>query len=338
MIRTILIWLGVSIVILLILLWLVTGGVGRIRDSAQSIWNPFSFLFSGSASSTGTFRLPWQTENAVTGPDLGIGDHSDADDTEVVALQTPEEQLRLAEEDYDALKERADAAKTFGEPSPQRGKVQISGEGQAAESGADEYIQVETASDNTAPVDISGWSLQSALTGVRAFLPRGTDIFLMGAINTQQDIYLNPGDSAVISSGPSPIGTSFRENMCTGYLGGLQTFTPTLSGDCPSPADSLPLTPENLSTYGDACFDFVNGLRACTFPLSMPSSIPPACRIFLADNLSYNGCVRNYRYKTGFARGEWRIYLGAGGELWRNTHDVIRLLDAEGRTVDVLTY
>ena len=180
--------------------------------------------------------------------------------------------------------------------------------------------------------------MQSALTGVRAFFPRGADLFFVGAVNAQQDIYLDPEGSAVISSGPSPVGTSFRENVCTGYLDGLQTFRPALSRDCPAPADSLPLTADNLRTYGDACFDFVRELPLCTLPLSAPSSVSPACRIFLANNLSYNGCVQNYRYKTGFQRGAWRIYLNAGGELWRNSHDVIRLLDAEGRTVDVLTY
>ena len=335
MIRTILIWLGVSIVVILLLLWLLTGGVSRIADSAKSITNPFSFLFSGNASSSGTFRLPWQPDEPVRGPDFEIPGDPGADTEEP---QSTEEQTLSAQEEYDALVARTEAAKTFGEPSPQRGDVQIAGEGRATEGGAGEYITVEAATDNTAPVNITGWSLQSALTGVRAFFPRGADLFFVGAVNAQQDIYLDPEGSAVISSGPSPVGTSFRENVCTGYLDGLQTFRPALSRDCPAPADSLPLTADNLRTYGDACFDFVRELPLCTLPLSAPSSVSPACRIFLANNLSYNGCVQNYRYKTEFQRGAWRIYLNAGGELWRNSHDVIRLLDAEGRTVDVLTY
>ena len=335
MIRTILIWLGVSIVIILILLWLLTGGVSRISESAKSIANPFSFLFSGSASSSGAFRLPWQPDAPVTGPDFEAPGGSRVDTEEP---QSSEEPALSAQEEYEALMARAEAAKTFGEPSPHRGSVRIAGEGHAAESVPSEYITVEAASDSTAPVNITGWSFQSALTGVRAFFPRGADVFIVGAVNAQQDIYLNPDGSAVISSSPSPVGTSFRENMCTGYLGGLQTFRPVLSRDCPPPADSLPLTADNLRTYGDACFDFVRELPLCTLPLSVPSSVSPACRIFLANNLSYNGCVQNYRYKTEFRRGAWRIYLGAGGELWRNSHDVIRLLDAEGRTVDVLTY
>lgn len=341
MIWTILIWLGVSIVVILILLWLVTGGVGRIRDAAQSITNPFGFLFSGNASSSGAFRLPWQPDDLQLGPGF-----SRPEDESVSVEESPvpeeqlsaEEQLRLAEEDYDALRARAEAAKTFGEPSPHRGYVQLAGAGNAAQSGKDEYVWVEAASDNTAPVNVTGWSLQSALTGVRAFLPRGVEIFLMGAVNIQGDIYLAPGSSAIISSGSSPVGTSFRENTCTGYLGELQAFRPALSRECPSPADSLPLTPETLTLYGDACFDFVQEIPKCTFPLATPSSISPSCRIFLANNISYNGCVQNYRYKTGFSRGMWRIYVGAGGELWRNSHDIIRLLDAEGRTVDAVTY
>jgi hypothetical protein len=45
-----------------------------------------------------------------------------------------------------------------------------------------------------------------------------------------------------------------------------------------------------------------------------------------------------YQYRTDFRKNTWRLFLGVNELLWNNQHDVIRLLDASGRTVDVLVY
>lgn len=332
MLRTILIWVAISIAVILLLLWLLSGGVGKITQAAQGIANPFSYFF-GSSSSTAAFRLPWQPDMTSFGADL-----SQTLDSEGGSSQSPEEQLSSLQDEYDALNAKANEAKTFGTPSPYRGKVRISEGYSASGSGEGEYVGIAAGVNNTTPVDITGWSFQSALTGVRGFIPRGASLFLMGSVNPQTDIYLNPGDEGIVSSGSSPLGTSFRENICTGYLEQLQSFNPRLESNCPPPSESFPETADNLRTYGEVCFDFVRSLPSCTYPLSMPTDASPSCRTFLSNNLSYNGCVQNYQHTSGFARQGWRIYLGAGGELWRNTHDIIRLLDTEGRTVDVFTY
>ena len=333
MIKKILIGFALAAVIILFLVWLATGGPRKIASTAGSIGNSFNLVFWG-GDSNARFRLPWQPEEILLGPDI-----SDVDGgTNAGDQGTLEGELSRAQKEYDDLRRRAEAAETFGEPSPHRGKIALALGGAADGPVASEYIEMEVAWDNTAPVNVSGWSLQSALTGLRAYVPRGASLFIMGAVNTQENIYLNPGGSATVASGVSPVGTSFRENTCTGYLDGLQTFVPSLSHNCPAPAESMPLTPGNVRTYGDACFDFVQTLSSCDTPLSVPPNVAPACRIFLANNLSYNGCVQNYRYKSNFARDSWRIYLNAGGELWRNSHDIIRLLDDQGRTVDVVSY
>ncbi|OGG79737.1 hypothetical protein A3A39_04390 [Candidatus Kaiserbacteria bacterium RIFCSPLOWO2_01_FULL_54_13] len=332
MIKRVLIGFALAIVVILFLIWLFTGGPRKISGAASGLANSFNIIF-WSSTSTGQFRLPWQPADLSLGPDIsGI-----AQDNEGQEAQTPEEELSAAQKEYDAIVKKMRDAKTFGEPSPFRGKVQLAQGDAKASSPGSEHLIVEAMWDNTAPTNVSGWSLQSALTGIRGYISRGANFFILGAINTQGDVYLNPGASAVVTSGYSPLGTSFRENLCSGYLGELRTFTPSLSRNCPPPSESFPLTPENLRTYGDACFDFVQSLPACTFPRT-PASISPACHIFLSNNLSYNGCVQNFQHKSDFARDSWRIYLNAGGELWRNTHDIIRLLDAEGRTVDVVSY
>ena len=250
---------------------------------------------------------------------------------------TTEEELAQMQKKYDALVKETDAARTFGTPSPQRGKVHLGAGGAESEAGK-EYLELEADWGNSSPISISSWSLQSALTGVRAYIPRGANLFGLGYINEESDVYLNPGATAIVSSVFSPVGISFRENICVGYIGRLQTFVPRLSSNCPLPSESLPLTPDNLQTYGDACFDFVQTLPSCALPRETPPEVSSECRIFLSNTISYNGCVEQYRHRSDFLRAAWRIYLGADGELWRNTHDVIRLLDSEGRTVDVVSY
>jgi hypothetical protein len=329
-IKKILIGFALATLAILFFFWLVTGGIRKIGDTARSFTNLLGFV-SLNATSSREFRLPWQPAGLIFGPDL-----SELQSEEAGQDILDDDGLNRSQIEYDALLAQT-GTKTFGEPSPYRGKIQLA-DGTAAEKLTAEYVEIEASFNNTGPVGIAGWSLQSARSGVRAYIPRGTNIFILGDINQQQDIYLNPGARAIVSSKNSPTGTSFRENVCTGYLAGLQTFTPSLSRNCPPGSALFSLASENLRMYGDACFDFTESLPPCALPLSVPSDIMPACRIFLANNLSYNGCVKNNRGRGGFSQDSWRIYLNSGGELWRNSHDVIRLLDAEGKTVDAISY
>jgi len=336
MIKKILIWFAIATLAILFIAWLLTGGIGRIVEIARGITSPLSAEFWRGLSPT-QLRLPWQPENLTLGPeftgDFGEGSSSSAEE------KTPatQEELDAAQKEYEEVLKKIREAETFGDPSPHRGKVRLS-QGAAGEGLASEYVVLEASSDVSAPVKLSGWSLQSALTGVRGYIPRGARVFVLGAVNAQEDVYLNQGASAIVASGLSPVGTSFRENICTGYLNGLQAFTPTLSRNCPAPSESLPLTPQNIQMYGDKCFDFVQTISPCSLVRSAPSDVSPACHLFLSNNLSYNGCVQANQHKSEFLDSTWRVYLNSGGELWRNTHEIIRLLDEQGLTVDVIYY
>ncbi len=331
MIVRILIGFAIATLVILLFMWLATGGIQEVAATTRGISNPLRFIFGEGLSA---FRLPWQPDNLVRGPIVNADGESAGEEEK----RSPEEELSDAQKEYDAITREISESQALGEPSPYRGQVTLAQGAATENSPRAEYLELEAVWDNTSPVNVTGWSFQSALTGVRAHIPRGAHPFILGSVNTQNDIYLDQGGSAIVSTGASPIGTSFRENACTGYLAGLQSFTPPLERACPAPSEALPFTPENLKNYGESCYDFVQTLPSCTFPASTPSDISPACRIFLANNLSYNGCVQNHRYKSSFARDSWRIYLNAGGELWRNSHDIIRLLDAEGRTVDMVSY
>ena len=333
MIKKVLWSLLAFLIVVLVVAWIWTGGLGRVLAAAKSLTNIVDFIFYNGTSTRASLRLPWQPEFLTDDSFAQLA-------RQAYGPSTEQDELSSLTSEYEKLDSQITESKTFGDPSPLKGQVRIINEGDAKETSAPaEYIEIGAGVRNTAPIDINGWSLQSAYTGIRAYIPQGASPFVMGVVNNMNPIQLAPGQSAVVNSGVSPVGVSFRENACSGYLGQLQVFAPPLSNSCPSPASELPLTPDNLRTYGEACFDFLQTIPVCKAPLNnVPPNVSSNCRYLAADALSYNGCVAKNRSRASFAEDSWRIYLNSGTELWRNSHDIIRLLDADGRTVDVLTY
>lgn len=332
MIKTILYWLLGLLIVTFIAIWLWTGGIGKAIRASESPTNLIDLLFFGGAQSGETLKLPWQPElPSLPGNEGQFSAEYPAGGAFYAESQAPGGNAEV---------QKTEVAKNFGNPSPFRGQVLIAQTYGAQESDPSaEYIVIGASSANTAPVDITGWSVQSAYTGWGGYIPRSASPFVMGNVNNPEATRLNPGAVAMINSGLSPVGISFRENICSGYLGQFQNFYPSLSNSCPSPRSQLSLNAENLRTYGDTCFDFLDTVPVCTSPFqSIPPNISANCRNFALNALSYNGCVSKNVYGSDFAVDSWRIYLGSGAELWRNSHDIIRLLDNLGRTVDVLTY
>jgi hypothetical protein len=175
------------------------------------------------------------------------------------------------------------------------------------------------------------------LSGVRVMLPYATPLYRHSAANTAYPVVLESGATAVVTTGFSPAGVSFRENRCMGYLSSM-SFSPRIERSCPSPAESIALTDQNLQRYGGECIDYVRTLPQCTTPSTIPHSLSAACRIYVANTFSYNGCVDAYKNQSGFEEGTWRLFIGSAGEIWRNEHDAIRLLDERGLTVDAIIY
>jgi hypothetical protein len=318
-------------VVALVILWLVAGGASAVARTARTFTNPVALIF-GSGTSTGFFvTLPWQI-SVPQGPDIsGYANGVDAGGQS----NTPGEYL----DRYNALNARAEALRTFGNPSPYEGEVTLANGDTSASDPAKEYVALDATETNTEPIDITGWSLQSAVSGTRLFIPPAASPFVLGTLNSTERVHLDPGGSAFAISGTSPVGVSFRENICSGYLAELQQFAPELARACPAPSDVLTETPDSLRIYGSACFDYVKTVPECHFPATgVPANLSSTCRTFLVDTLTYNGCINTSRSRSDFLLPTWRIYLNARAELWDNAHDIIRLLDAQGHTVDVLTY
>lgn len=229
---------------------------------------------------------------------------------------------------------------TFGTPSPYRSIVRmnhyVSDPGSADPK--KEYIEISVAQGGGVPVDLSEWRLVSDAGGSATAIPKGTEVPISGIVNAAEDIVLSPGTRALIISGQSPIGASFRENKCIGYFSTFQSFYPTLPQNCPPPSDEL------ASFYGPtyirdaSCIDKVNTLSRCQVMLSPPVGVSGACQSFMVKYLNYNGCVDAHKNDADFLGDTWRIYLGRTNSMWRTKHEVVKLLDINGKTVDAFSY
>lgn len=307
--------------------WVLSGGVQRAWEAGKNFTNPVALMF-GSGTSTGTFiTLPWQTE-MVRGPDIsgyvGAADQQLQDSGAVQAGSGSSFPSQIA---------------GYGTPSPYAGEVTIVDNNAGATDPARQYVAIQVASDAPTPITISGWVLQSAVSGTYGVIPQAANVLIAGVVNSVQPVTIAQGGTAIVTTAASPVGVSFRENSCSGYLAQVQRFTPYLAGNCPSPASVLPQTPENLRQYGSDCVDYAANLQSCRSPAAdMPASLSPSCKNFLANNLSYNGCVAMFSSRQDFELPQWRLYLAMRAPLWSATHDVIRLLDGQGRVVDVLSY
>ncbi|MBI2048526.1 MAG: hypothetical protein HYT30_01200 [Parcubacteria group bacterium] len=334
----------------LLLLFLIIAAIGilifRLNDSGEEIerrkqffTNPFTLIFeSRNATSTtdAPFPFPAVPDIPTDYPALSFDDIGDSGSFE----QSPRDELLSIERQYDELSARIVDAKQFGSPSPYRGLVRIgeSYSGATSDDPSLEYITLIADSENTAPVQITGWTLQSVYSRGRYTIPSGTRHFVMGEVPQTAAISLDAGDQALIVSGRSPVGTSFKENACTGYLGQFQTFVPSLDERCPSPENEVLTEPATSRTADPACVAYARSLPICRFIFGEPPPVSDTCSSFMRNALTYNGCLARHKWRPSFDGDTWRIFLGAAGELWSNDHEVIRLLDAQGRTIDVWTY
>ena len=231
------------------------------------------------------------------------------------------------------------AGGVFGTPSLYRAVVWMSH--YVSGAGGDprkEYLQISVAQNASLPVNLSEWSLRSDASGNTATIPKGTAVPISGTINAAEDIVLAPGERAIVISGSSPIGASFRENKCIGYFSSFQKFFPPLPQNCPVPSDDL------AAFYGPgylrdvACINHVDTLARCEVAITPPSNASGACQNFMIQHLNYNGCVNAHKNDADFDGDTWRIYLGRSNPLWRAEHEIVKLVDVNGKTVDAFDY
>jgi hypothetical protein len=201
-----------------------------------------------------------------------------------------------------------------------------------------EYVVIQTDSNLRGTITMTGWSLESAQTGLRVSIGNAAQIPFLGQMNSEVPISVGPMSRVVVITGHSPNGTSFRLNKCTGYFNQFQKFVPSIREECPRPQDEMLLHPQQLSG-NQSCQDFVATLPQCRLTLSaIPGNVGGLCQDFILNTLSYNGCISAHQSDPDFYRNEWRLYLNRDQELWANNHEGIRLLDESGKLVGEITY
>ncbi len=195
-----------------------------------------------------------------------------------------------------------------------------------------EYVEISASYNNTEPILITGWTLEG-YQGFGAIIGKGAYLVFSGQVNVQDPIFLQPGERAIITTGHSPIGTNFRENICTGYFNQFQNFYPSLSEECPRLSENdIPIS------YPKACVDFVKSISGCRMPLvAVPPEAGNDCAEFVSQKANYNGCVMARKDNTHFYKPEWRIYLDRDKELWAS-RDIINLKDQNGKVIDRVSY
>lgn len=247
--------------------------------------------------------------------------------------------LRDAGTELSKIRSDISDATKFGEVSPHKGKVAIerSTSGIVATEAAREYIVLNVSYANTSPVSVTGWHLENE-DKTSATIGRGFNLPMTGTVSTEGAIQLNPGTRAYVSTGRSPTGVSFRANTCTGYFEQFQDFTPALEERCPITASEVESAPD-YRTFDDSCVSFIKSMPQCRILTGgTPTIFKESCYTFLVTKLTYVGCVENHRADTDFYRDEWRIFLGRDAELWKKERGVVRLLDENGKTVDLYAY
>lgn len=250
-----------------------------------------------------------------------------------VVENTPKKTTSLKQERQKA------AAALLGTPSPYRGIVTMSHYVSGADSSnpSHEYITIHLAT-NSAPVDITGWKLESGATGAAAIIPKGTEVPRSGIINAAEPIVLTSGSRAIISSGRSPIGASFRENICIGYFAQYQSFYPSLALTCPIPFDEMKKNYNGSYIRDLSCINYVRKINRCSLVTTPPVGLSTACTNFAVNDLNYNGCVTLHQHDKDFEGNTWRVFLGRNKSMWRPRYEVVKLLDAQGKIVDTFSY
>lgn len=201
-----------------------------------------------------------------------------------------------------------------------------------------EYLEIAASPNNTEPINISGWKLQSAVTGKGTSLGKGAYLVYSGQVNTEQPIFLNPGEHAYVVTGRSPLGVSFKLNRCTGYFEQFQDFAPSLPLQCPHALEGA--LPSGIYTLNEACIEYLKLFPRCiTNQRSMPLQFAgTSCEDYVPKGTTYAGCVDMYKNQPNFYKPEWRIFLQRDAELWKNERETIYLLSESGKLIDSVSY
>ncbi len=223
-------------------------------------------------------------------------------------------------------------------PSPFKDDVLISSVAYREIDPASEHVIIRRVSSSSfsgarvANMDLSGWSIENNRGG-RLTIPPALNIVFFDTAST--NIKLPPGGEVVITSGVG-YGSSFRENICTGYLAESNSFNPSLKETCPL----FSLNELLAKQLNGACINVIERTRRCRQVVIgfEESAAGNACVEFSQEHLNYSGCVKDHRNSSSFFTDTWRVFLKQGSKFLDRSHDRVILRDKDGLIVDEYSY
>ena len=195
-----------------------------------------------------------------------------------------------------------------------------------------EYVEISAPSSNDIKIFIGGMGLGNS-RGERFAIGAGAYLPYSGQVNPEEGIQLEPGGRAYIITGRSPIGTSFRPNLCAGYFQQFNKFEPRLREECPRSEDE-----DSTRGLQNSCLDFLETVQTCRQVLEIPLGLTPECQNYVSLEINYKKCVERHRNDPGFYSKNWYIYLGRDNEIWSSRRETITLYDREGKILDSISY
>jgi len=230
----------------------------------------------------------------------------------------------------------------------------------------EEYITIDNR--GRAPINITGWPLSNAKDervyelGVRLQRFPADTVRIPGAVQFISPLGVSPSSNVVLAEGERAIITtgkmgqqtpyaisSFKENICNGYLDASNeyTFTPPLARNCPRPN-----TEPGVRNLEPSCRQFIDRVQSCRTPEFNTKDrygescnncvdrvqLSSSCVAFLKSHYNYAGCIAYHAGDENFSGKTWRVFLGQGWQMWADDHDVIKLYDNLGKLVDYKAY
>lgn len=230
----------------------------------------------------------------------------------------------------------------------------------------EEYITVEN--HGSSPINITGWQLRNGkdkrpyyigstlqrFSADIAVIPQASLVLSPKGNSFPQDVILEDGEKAIVTTGSigvrSPYAiTSFKENMCTGYIEALPdyAFNPPLNQNCPQPSNEA-----GMEGLEPDCRNFIKTLSSCRTPEfnikdrdGYPCStcvngqmLTSQCAAFIKEHYNYQGCLLYHGSDKNFSGRTWRVFLGRGWEMWAKEYETIEIFDSLGKLVNFQNY
>jgi len=192
------------------------------------------------------------------------------------------------------------------------------------------YVRISM-KETGVPIEFSGWSLEND-HGERAEMGLGVEHYSLGKISAPSSITVASNTSVFVHFGPSPIGVSFHEHLCSSYLRGTAVVVPQMEARCPS-VEKHPF----WGTLDSTCKLLISSLPRCEVlspeHLGEMSSV---CNTFLRTVPTYTACMKEVGPDAFLP--QWRVFLGNRPSFINEEGGIVTLRDERGMVVDTFPY